>query len=179
MSDIFNEYKKQKSRRNIVIISLSLVFALSINAFLFDTNVGKKIQTSVRNYDDTSKEEVKKDLYFESTGSGTDILELKAGTSFSKADSLNLSILLNPEVLKLADFTSDDKDVQITKIANDPGVFNFTIKFKDPQDIKSGDVLAKLLLNRLKQENTSINLAQTMFISEGKTYELTNESMDY
>ena len=155
------------------------MFALSINVFLFDTNVWKKLQTSVKNYSDTPAVEVKKDIYLESTWTGTDVLNLKAWTSFSKANEINLSILFNPETLKLADFTTDDKDATITKIANDPGVFNFTIKFKSPTDMKEWDVIAKLFLNKLKPELSSINLAQTMFISEWKTFELTNSPIEY
>jgi uncharacterized membrane-anchored protein YitT (DUF2179 family) len=49
MTDLFQDYKKQNAKKNSVIIVASLVFAFSINTFLFGTDIGTRLQTSVIN----------------------------------------------------------------------------------------------------------------------------------
>lgn len=50
MTDLFTDYKKQnRSKKSFTIIVASLVFAVSVNAFLFGTDTGARLQTSVLN----------------------------------------------------------------------------------------------------------------------------------
>lgn len=179
MSDVFKDYKKQKAKRNITIISLSLMFALGLNFFLFSSSVWQKIQTSVKNYWEQPKV-VNKDIYIEAAGTGSDILDLKIGSDISKASELSVSFLFDPESMKLADLYSENKDIEITKVTNVPGIYFVSFKFKTPQDIKSGTTLWKLLVNKLKKDTKIvINMAQTHFTSDSKTYELTNTSFEF
>jgi len=179
MSDVFKDYKKQKTKRNITIISLSLMFALSLNFFLFNSNVWQKIQTSVKNYWEQPKV-VSNDIFIEAAGTGSDILDLKIGSDISKASELTASFLFDPESMKLADLYSDDKNVEITKVSNVPGIYFVSFKYKTPTDIKSGTTLWKIQVNKLKNDTKIvINMAQTNFLSNSKMYELTNSSFEF
>ena len=179
MSDVFKDYKKQKVRRNITIISLSLMFALSLNFFLFSSSVWQKIQTSVKNYGEQPKV-VNKDIYIEAAGTGSDILDLKIWSDISKASELSASFLFDPESMKLVDLYSDNKEVEITKVTNVPGIYFVSFKYKTPTDLKSWTTIWKILVNKIKKDwKIVINMAQTHFTSDSKTYELTNASFEF
>lgn len=49
MKDLFHDYKKQNSKKNTIIVMASLVFAFCVNTFLFGTDMGARLQTSVMN----------------------------------------------------------------------------------------------------------------------------------
>ncbi len=178
MKDIFKEYKSKKLKRNIVIISLSLVFAISINLFLFNTNVWNKLQTSVKNYNEKDKD-TNKDIYLEKSAEWSDILNLVLGTWLRNVSEIRTSILFDPAKIKLVDFFSENKNINITKISNIPGVFLLNIKYTESLNLPTNTNILKISYTKINDEKTVINLAETMFISDKKAYSLTNENLEF
>ena len=82
MKDIFEAYKRQRIKKNLIIISSALAFALFVNVFLFKTDMGNKLQTSVVNFNSEEKtsSSATKDMFLTSEKTGTNLLDLYLGT---------------------------------------------------------------------------------------------------
>jgi len=66
MKDYLKEFKKQKLRKNTIIVLSAFTFAFVVNGFLFGTPVGNKLQTSVKNATTTKTTDiVKSDIYLQ------------------------------------------------------------------------------------------------------------------
>lgn len=178
MKDYIQEFKKQRVRKNMVIIISSLAFAFVINGFLFWTNVWNKLQTSVKNYNNENVE-IKSDLYLSKMWTGSDIIELKAWNKMLEVDELSFSVLSDVDGIKINDIFSENKNIEIIKTSNEPGVYTVIVKFSQKADINMWDSIIKLVYTKLKNDKTSINLISTKFKSKWVSYELSSSWVEF
>lgn len=180
MTDLFNDYKKKttKKRKNFAIITASLVFALSINAFLFGTDKGVKLQTSVINSGAQSAK--KADLSVVSAGTGTDMLKVRTNTKIENASRIYLSLAFDPELVSVNDVFSEDKSVEIVKNNNVAGVSSLTLLYKTPKNLTESSDVITIVYKKKKQEKAVLNLAETQFRStDGTIYQLSNTPFEF
>lgn len=179
MKDLFHDYKKQNSKKNGMIIALSLVFAFSINTFLFGTDIGARLQTSVIN-STTKTNAAPTDLVIVSAGTGTDMLKIKNQSRLENVSRIYLSLAFDPEGLSLADVFSSDKEAEVIKNSNVPGTSSVTILFKKPKNIAEQSELITLVYKKKTVSKTVVNLAETQFKStDGTLYELSNSPIEF
>ncbi len=174
MRDFFKEYREQKFKRNISIISFAFMFALCVNFLLFNTNIWSKLQTSVKNINQSSITEINKDIYLQSSATWSNIIFLKNSSSMASVSEIRLSLLFDPNSLKLTNFLSENKNAEIINISNIPWVVLLNIKYTNPINIEKNSDILKIVYDKTKEWKTNINLAETIFVSEKNLYELTN-----
>lgn len=180
MSDFFQDFKKQNKgnfTKNIAVIATSFVFALSVNAFLFGTNTGNRLQSSVRNFSAPTPLSAK-NIYLESAGTGSNIVLLKSGTAMSNVSELNLSLLFDPKNMDIKNIFGDNSNISVTKNSNIPGVISATIQFATPVNFNAGDKIVDIVYAKSTTANTVVNLAETRFKSGNKEFDLTNTPLD-
>lgn len=181
MRDYIQEFKKQKFRKNTMIVVASFAFAFLVNGFLFWTNVWNKLQADIKwaTTEKTNKV-VNSDLYLVKQWTWSDTVSLKVWTSIKKIKELRVSLAYNPDenIFKINNISNDnDKNIEIIKISNTPWINSLTIKFKNPVDIKEDYTIANIMYTKNNNENTSINLSSANFVSWNDTYELTTSSI--
>lgn len=180
MKDYIKEFRKQKSRRNTLIVLSSLAFAFSLNAFVFFTPVWNKLQTSVKNYSTPKTDkEVNADIYLKKSWTWSDIVEVLAWSKMNKVSVLSFSLVSDSNSLKINDIFSDNKNFDIVKTTNVSWIYNVIIKFKTELDINKNESLLKIVYTKIWQAKTSINLAETQFKSWNDMYELQSNSIEF
>lgn len=178
MRDLFQDYKKQNSKKNTVIIVASLAFAFSINTFLFGTDIGARLQTSVIN-STTKTVTAPADISVVSAGTGTDMLKIQTNSKLENVSKIYLSLAFDPEGLTINDIFSEDKDVEVIKNSNIPGNSTITLLFKKPRNISEKSSLVTLVYKKMVPK-TVLNLGETQFKSmDGTLYQLTNTSLEF
>ncbi|MDD5376950.1 MAG: hypothetical protein PHH16_02425 [Candidatus Gracilibacteria bacterium] len=178
MRDLFQDYKKQNSKKNTVIIVASLAFAFSINTFLFGTDIGARLQTSVIN-SATQTTTVPADISIVSAGTGTDMLKIETNNRLENVSRIILPLAFDPEGLTISDIFSEDKDVEVVKNSNIPGNSTITILFKKPKTIEKNTSLVTVVYKKTVSK-TVLNLGETQFRSmDGTLYDLTNTSLEF
>ncbi|MDD5197292.1 MAG: hypothetical protein PHN60_00325 [Candidatus Gracilibacteria bacterium] len=178
MRDLFQDYKKQNSKKNTVIIVASLAFAFSINTFLFGTDIGTRLQTSVIN-STTKTPGASADISVISAGTGTDMLKIQTNSRLENVSKIYLSLAFDPEGLNINDVFSEDKEVEVIKNSNIPGNSAITLLFKKPRNIAEKTSLVTLVYKKTVPE-TVLNLGETQFVSlDGTLYNLTNTSLQF
>ncbi len=129
MKDYIKEFKKQKNRKNSLIVLSSLVFAFSLNAFMFYTPVWNKLQTSVKNYSNPKTDKVvTSDLYFKKSWTWSDIIELFSWNKMEKVTEIRFSVISDPAWLKINDIFTDDKNIDVIKSSNVPWISMVVLK---------------------------------------------------
>lgn len=181
MKDVFEAYKQQKLKKNITIVASALALALFVNVFLFKTDVGNKLQTSVTNFNTTEQASPStKDIYLVAQKAGTNFLDLRMGTALEGVSELRVSFLFDPANLALKDFLTENKDLEIIKIANEPGIVTLNLRFKSPASIAPESKILSIVYDRKdEKKKTVINLAETSFVTKGGTYELANAPLEF
>lgn len=97
MKDLFQDYKKQHSKKNTLIIMASLAFAFSINTFLFGTDVGTRLQTSIMNSASDTATMATADIIVVSAGSGTDMLKVQTTKFMQNVVKMEIPVAFDPE----------------------------------------------------------------------------------
>lgn len=96
MRDLFHDYRKQSSKKNTAIILASLVFAFSINTFLFGTDIGTRLQTSVMNAGEKNNI-TPADMVVLSNGTGTDMLKIQMNSRLENVSRMIVPLAFDPE----------------------------------------------------------------------------------
>lgn len=156
MRDLFQDYKKQNSKKNTVIIVASLAFAFSINAFLFSTDMGARIQTSVLN-STTNTSVTPADMSIISAGTGTDMLKIQTNSRLENVSRVILPLAFDPEGLTISNIFSEDKDIEVVQNANIPGNSVIYINFKKPKTLVEKTPLVTIVYKKTVQK-TVLNL---------------------
>jgi len=183
MRDYVQEIKKQKIRKNTVIIVASFAFAFMVNGFLFWTSVWNKLQADIKWATTTKTDKfINSDLYLQSQWTWSDSISLKLWTSIKQVSEIRVSLITNPDesAFKINNIINDeDKNVEIIKISNTPWIYALIFKFKKPVDLSSQYTLANIMYTKTTKDKVSINIATTNFISNKETFELTSSSIEF
>lgn len=186
MTDFFSDYKnKNKTKKNFAIVFAALLFAVTVNTFLFKTDTWRNLQTSVMNIWEKWVKIETQDIYLEKTW--TWVLVLKLWSNVDNASELRWSILSDPESVALImnpewiknDFYDKNK-ATFKNISNNPWASLINIKFEKPVSLKKWTEILYIWYEKTKNDTkTVINLAETNFVSNKETYELTNGSIEF
>lgn len=179
MKDLFQEFRAQNAKRNITIVASAFVMAISVNSFLFGTDAGNKIQTSVLERGSTpTNAETVANLILKDSGSGASLLKLVNGSKIEKAREIRLSLAFDPTAISLKDPITTDKETEVTKISNIDGILLLNVRFKQERTIATATELLGLPYEKKHHGKTVVNLMETQF-SDGKDlYELTNSPVE-
>lgn len=179
MKDFFEAYRKSASKKNAAIVVSALVFAVSVNALIFGTDTGVRLQTSAVEYAaGTKAADAQADLALVSAGSGSDLAKLKFGRAAKGVKEIRASLVSDSSALKIKDVFTTDKDAEITKISNVDGMMLVNVRYQTPRDIAAGTELATVAYSKTGSGKTQIGLVETSFVSEGSEYELSSSAIE-
>ena len=180
MKDYIKEFKSQKTKKNTLIILSSFAFAFTLNAFLFFTPAWNNLQTSVKNYSTPKTDkEVVSDIYLETWGSWSDIINIKAWSDIKNVSELRFSVVGDPNTLTINDIMTESKSYQVIKSSSVPWVNLVILKWAPSYDVSKWTVLAKILYTKNSSESTSLNLIETQFVSDKEVFELNNSWVEF
>lgn len=99
MKDIFQEFKKATIRKHLAVGVSAFAFALGVNAFLFNTDTGIKMQASaIEAVGSTS--EIVADMSISQSVAGTDRANIRMDRAMQKVKEIELTILANPDAIE-------------------------------------------------------------------------------
>lgn len=178
MKDFLAAYRKNAMKKNVAIVASAFVFAVSVNALLFGTDAGTRLQTSAIEYAGGKKAEVSADLVLVSAGTGSDLLKLRLDRGAKSVKELRATFVSDASALKIRDVFTTDKDAEITRISNVDGMDLVNVRFKAPRDLSAGTEIATVAYSKAGASKTQIGLVETSFVSEGADYELSNSAIE-
>lgn len=179
MKDFFEAYRKGNAKKNAAIVASAFVFALSVNALIFGTDAGTRLQTSAIQYAaGTNASEASADLTLISAGSGSDLVKLKFERDAKNVKEIRATLVSDASALVVKNVFTTDKTAEITNISNIEGMSLVNVRFQSPRDIAAGTELATAAYVKTGTGKTQIGLIETSFVSEGKEYELTSSAIE-
>ncbi|MDQ1344374.1 MAG: hypothetical protein QG650_1095 [Patescibacteria group bacterium] len=178
MKDFFEAYRKSASKKNAAIVAAAFVFAVSVNALLFGTDAGVRIQTSAIQYAGGKAADVSADLTLSSAGTGSDLVKLKLERTAKDVKEIRATLVSDSSALQIKDVFSTDKEAEITKISNVDGMMLLNIRFAAPRDVAAGTELATAAYAKTGSGKTQIGLVETSFVSGDATYELSSSAIE-
>lgn len=157
MEDIIQKYKKEQKIKNISIVITSLALALGLNIFLSSTDSGKYLKASVIN--SQVAVEKKSDLYFETVkNSGNIVVYMKTSKEINKAQSLSFSLAYNKENVSIKDKKLNIDGGEILNLVDNDGYNTLIVNFKNPTNIKAGEVVFEVVVEKKDAKDENINL---------------------
>lgn len=176
MKDIFQEFKKATLRKHLAIGFSAFAFALGVNAFLFSTDTGIKMQASAVEAVG-KKTEVTADMSVVQSIAGTDRANIRLDRSMQKVKEIEVTAIANPEAITFGEVDKAgaiaSQDIAVT--SNVPGVTLIKVLFAEPTDIPAGSVIATVAFKRLVATPTVINLSSPRATTADGVYELTSQ----
>ena len=180
MKDIFTEFRRQNTKKHLAIGLSAFVFAVGVNFFLIGTDAGKGLQASAIQYATSKKTVVSPDLVLVNAGKGTDIMKLRLTHAASNVHELQATVLFDPSMLDLLTLDNDvDKNIEISKVSNIDGVALVIVRLKQPANIPANTDIVSFTFVHKKPGKTPINLASTTLVSDGTTYELSSQGIEF
>lgn len=178
MKDFFEAYRKTTVKKNVAIVAAAFAFAVSVNALLFGTDAGLRMQTSALQYAGGAKSEVSADLALVSAGTGSDLVKLRLERAAKGVKEVRATLVSDSSALRINDVFSTDKEAEVTKISNVDGMMLVNVRFPAPRDIAAGTELATAAYSKTGSGKTQIGLIETSFVSGGTEYELTSSAIE-
>lgn len=180
MKDIFQEFKQATLRKHLAVGVSAFAFALGINVFLFNTDVGVKMQASaieaVGNKSDVATADVS--VFQGQPGTGRAHLRLERG--IQKVKEIEMTVLANPDAIAFGTVDQGEgvasKDIIVT--SNVPGVSLVKVMFGEPTDIAAGSSIATLNFTNKSDASVIINLAAPRATTADGIYELTSKGAE-
>lgn len=179
MKDFVSLYAKSTFRKNIAIACAAFVLAVGVNAFLFGTDAGVKIQTSAIGYAGNTKKIDKSDIYFTTTSSGSDILKLKVSKAATAAKEIRATIVFDSKKLAVKDVFTTNKNAEIVKSSTVDGILLVNIRYITPENIAADSEIATVVAVKSSKEKAPVNLVGTQLVTADGMFELTNEAVEY
>ncbi|MFK7780512.1 MAG: hypothetical protein QM490_05265 [Candidatus Gracilibacteria bacterium] len=156
MKDIIKKYQNHKLLSNLNIILASLVLAFGINFLLIDGNeIGKYLKISAL---DTQIIENKSDLFIEKIENDFFII---SNNNINQITNLSLSLAYNPENVSIIEVSSNIGD--IINLTNTKGISSLILTTEKALDIKAGDKLIKLNIEKKEEKPENINILNANF----------------
>jgi hypothetical protein len=100
-------------------------------------------------------------------------------TGLTGVKEVRASFLYDSNALQFSDFFSENKDAQIIKMANEPGVITVNIRYRDPIDIPADTKILRVNYEKKADAKVVVNLAETTFVTDNGSYQLSNESTEF
>ena len=179
MKDFVSLYQKNTFRKNIAIACSAFVLAVGVNAFLFGTDAGVKIQTSALEYAGNEKKIERSDVYFATTGSGSDILKLKLSKAASQAKEIRATVVFDSKKLAVKDVFTTNKNAEIVKSSTVDGLLLLNVRYITPEDVPADSEIATIVAVKNTKEKAPVNLVGTQLVTNDGMFELTNEAVEY
>jgi hypothetical protein len=185
MADLFKDYKSHtatRSKRRFFIVGISLALAVGANMAIFGSDLGKSLQTSVRNYSETSTTTSDtSDIFLDVTAETADLLAVKIGNPIRQASEVRFTLLANDSKIKLSNFFSEAKDRNVIVDSHVPGVYSVIVEFQKPTDIPADSILLFVAYERSAKdgEKTTVNMAESQFRSKDASYHLSNRALEF
>ncbi len=171
MKDFFEKYKKAKTTRNLWIIVSSLIIAIWINFFVFDSNIWKSLTADVLG---TQNENINGDIFLEKRDNK---IILKSNKNMNNIKTFSLSFYYNPENVSITNISSLFKRTNITNIANESWLNTVIINFDTQTTLtKNADILS-IETNKKEEKTESLNIWNAYFKdTKWETYLLSPET---
>ena len=179
MKDFVSLYEKSAFRKNIAIALSAFVLAIGANAFLFGTDAGMKIQTSAIQYTNPVVKTDRSDVYFTTTGSGSDILKLKFAKAAESVKEIRATVVFDAKKLSVKDIFTTDKNAEIVKSSTVDGVLLLNIRYNSPAKIAADSEIATIVAVKNAKDKAPVNLVGTQLVTTDGTFDLTNEAVEY
>ncbi|MDD4151304.1 MAG: hypothetical protein PHR68_01705 [Candidatus Gracilibacteria bacterium] len=177
--DIIKSFRKKKMINNFSIIALSLAFAISINFALSDSKIGNYLKTSIQ--DAQNNEINKSDLYMEVVKSGpNNEIKIKSSKDIFQVTNLAFSFFYNNENIKIKDILTSLDQVELNKMVDYEGTKTINLVFKKTGNIKAGDIIASIFLEKTSTNLENLNLINTNFTDkDNNIYYLNSSSVEF
>jgi hypothetical protein len=176
MKDIFQEFKQATLRKHLAIGATAFAFALGVNVFLFNTDIGVKMQASAIEAVGT-KAPVTADMSISQSLPGTDRANIRLDRSMQKVKEIELTIIANPDAIAFGEVDKalaiPSQDTVVT--SNIPGVTLVKVLFAQPTDIPAGSIVATLAFKLKKEAPAVINISAPRATTTDGVYELTSK----
>lgn len=180
MKDIFQDFKKANTQKHIAIALTAFAFALGVNALIFNTDTGLRLQASAIEYSGIQKKTTSADLVLTTAGADTNIVKLSLGRNATQVSLVEATVFFNPEALDLVNATNEEnKNIEVVASSSVNGTSLLIIRFKTPQDVVAGTSLASLTFAKKSDGATPVNLAGTRLVSDGVDFELTSQGVEF
>lgn len=172
--NILKKYKKHKKISNISIVAISLVVAVWINFLFFNTStILPNLKANIL------QNEINKniwDIYL--TKYNNDIF-LKTSNNIDNIESLSLSLIYNPENLKIIEIIPR-LNAETLKISNTPGISTIILNYKEVSNIKAWERIFTIKVEKKDNIKESLNIINSNFTdSNNNTFELTSSSVSF
>lgn len=156
MKDFLKKYRKHKLINNVNIILVSLVLAVGVNFVFFDnSNLSNNLKASIIN---TKNIENKANIFIEKFENNIYIVSNK---EINNLENLSLSLTFNPENVTIWDINSEYGD--IISLNNTAWISSLILSSKTWTNIKKGDKLIKLSINKKYEKTENINIMNANF----------------
>lgn len=166
MKDILKKYRKKKNIHNVWIVLTSLALWFWINALIFDDwNIWNQLKTNVT---EAVVKEIQSDLYIEQNN---DFYSIKVWMDMKNVENISFSLAYNPDNIRISSIESDDDNIDIMNLSNQPWINTVVINLEKPSDINKGEEILKLKVKKENNTPESINLINWNFTdTEWETY---------
>lgn len=174
MIDIIKKYRKHNIIKNTWLVAVSLIMAIWINFYLWDTSLWKKLQVSVINSWENSNIW---DVYLVKNDLGD--IELKANKDMLKVKSISLSIAYNPTSLKINEI-KNSIDWNLIKQWSEDGLTTLILNLNTPIDIKSEDKVFDIKATKSEEKIENINIINANFTDiNNEVFLLSSSGVEY
>lgn len=178
--DFFEAYRKSAAKKNVAIVASAFLLAVSVNAVIFGTDAGVRLQTSAVQYAVGTKsvEDSAADIAPVSAGTGTDLVKLRFGREAKAVKEIRATIVSDAQALSVKDVFTTDRDAEITKVSNVEGMTLVNVRYATPKDLPAGTEIATVAYSKSGSEPVVLNLVETAFVSGNETYELSSSAIE-
>jgi len=171
MKDFFEKYKKAKTTKSLWIIISSLIIAIWINFFVFDSNIWKSLTADVLW---TQNESINWDIFLEKKDNK---IILKSNKTMNNIKSFSLSFYYNPENVNITNINSLLEKTSITNITNESWLNTVIINFDNQISIKGNSDILSIETNKKEKKAEFLNIWNAYFKdTKWETYLLSPET---
>ena len=107
------------------------------------------------------------------------MLSLVNNAGLTGVTEVRASFFYDANALTLTDFFSENKEAQIIKMANEPGIVTINVHYKEPTNLPENTKILRVSYEKKGDAKTVVNLAETKFVTENGTYNLSNGSAEF
>lgn len=158
MKDLFKSYHRKKVLTNLWILSLSAIFAVSINMTLLGWQTWENLKANVL---EISEQDVSMPNFI-AQNDGEKVI-FSTSWILQNVSSISFSLAYNPEILELQESISPLVGSQIAAIENDEGYINYMINISENITIDEGSQLLTIPYERVWSGTIHMNVVNANF----------------